>query len=208
VVTDGTTPTEPVSHPWRPGRFMVITAHPDDAEFGPAATAAKWIDEGSVGWLVCCTSGDKGGEDPEADPLELALLREEEQRAAAAIVGYQGVSFLNQPDGALANVALLAHPALAGRTARILDDRSRIVLLTGPATLELRGRAGDLVSLVPFGGDAEGVTTRDLQFPLNDERLEAGRARGLSNVRLGADAQASLRKGRLLVVETPATLSR
>jgi len=103
VVTDGTTPTEPVSHPWRPGRFMVITAHPDDAEFGPAATAAKWIDEGSVGWLVCCTSGDQGGEDPEADPLELALLREEEQRAAAAIVGYQGVSFLNQPDGALAN---------------------------------------------------------------------------------------------------------
>jgi len=103
VVTDGTTPAEPVSHPWRPGRFMVITAHPDDAEFGPAATAAKWIDEGSVGWLVCCTSGDQGGEDPEADPLELALLREEEQRAAAAIVGYQGVSFLNQPDGALAN---------------------------------------------------------------------------------------------------------
>ena len=103
MVTDGTTPTEPVSHPWRPGRFMVITAHPDDAEFGPAATAAKWIDEGSVGWLVCCTSGDQGGEDPEADPLELALLREEEQRAAAAIVGYQGVSFLNQPDGALAN---------------------------------------------------------------------------------------------------------
>ncbi|TMC65933.1 MAG: PIG-L family deacetylase [Chloroflexi bacterium] len=102
-MTDGTTPTEPVSHPWRPGRFMVITAHPDDAEFGPAATAAKWIDEGSVGWLVCCTSGDQGGEDPEADPLELALLREEEQRAAAAIVGYQGVSFLNQPDGALAN---------------------------------------------------------------------------------------------------------
>ena len=103
MVTDGTKPTEPVSHPWRPGRFMVITAHPDDAEFGPAATAAKWIDEGSVGWLVCCTSGDQGGEDPEADPLELALLREEEQRAAAAIVGYQGVSFLNQPDGALAN---------------------------------------------------------------------------------------------------------
>jgi len=103
VVTDGTNPAEAVSHPWRPARFMVIAAHPDDAEFGPAATAAKWIDAGSVGWLVCCTSGDQGGEDPEADPLELALLREEEQRAAAAIVGYEGVSFLNQPDGALAN---------------------------------------------------------------------------------------------------------
>jgi len=82
---------------------MVIAAHPDDADFGPAGTAARWIDEGSVGWLVCCTSGDQGGEDPDADPLELAALREKEQRDAAAIVGYEGVSFLNAPDGALAN---------------------------------------------------------------------------------------------------------
>jgi LmbE family N-acetylglucosaminyl deacetylase len=103
VVTDGTGEADAAAHEWRPSRFMVIAAHPDDAEFGPAATAAKWIDEGSVGWLVCCTSGDQGGEDPEADPLELALLREEEQRAAAAVIGYAGVSFLNQPDGALAN---------------------------------------------------------------------------------------------------------
>ncbi|MBM4409193.1 MAG: PIG-L family deacetylase [Chloroflexi bacterium] len=90
-------------HPWRPARFMVICAHPDDADFGPAATAAGWIDAGSVGWLVCCTSGDQGGEDPERDPFELAAIRESEQRAAAEIIGYAGVSFLNQPDGALAN---------------------------------------------------------------------------------------------------------
>ncbi len=56
-------------HVWRPDRFMVIVAHPDDADFGPAATAARWIDAGSQGWLVCCTSGDQGGEDPDADPL-------------------------------------------------------------------------------------------------------------------------------------------
>lgn len=82
---------------------MVIAAHPDDAEFGPAGTAATWIDAGSLGWLVCCTSGDQGGEDPDADPLVLAALREDEQRAAAAIIGYAGVTFLHQPDGALAN---------------------------------------------------------------------------------------------------------
>lgn len=90
-------------HAWRPARFMVIVAHPDDAEFGPAGTAARWIDEGAQGWLVCCTSGDQGGEDAAMDPLELAALRETEQRAAAAIIGYAGVSFLHQPDGALAN---------------------------------------------------------------------------------------------------------
>lgn len=82
---------------------MVITAHPDDADFGPAATAAKWIDAGALGWLVCCTSGDQGGEDADLDPLQLALTREEEQRRAGQIVGYVGITFLHQPDGALAN---------------------------------------------------------------------------------------------------------
>ena len=91
------------AHGWRPARFMVIVAHPDDADFGPAATASSWIDAGSVGWLVCCTSGDAGGEDPAIDPMELAATREAEQRVAAAIVGYAGVSFLHQPDGALDN---------------------------------------------------------------------------------------------------------
>lgn len=82
---------------------MVIAAHPDDADFGPAATAARWIDDGSVGCLVCCTSGDQGGEDPDLDPMALALTREGEQREAARIVGYEAVAFLHQPDGALAN---------------------------------------------------------------------------------------------------------
>ncbi len=95
------------AHPWRPNRFMVIAAHPDDADFGPAATAARWIDAGSTGWLVCCTSGDQGGEDPDLDPLTLALTREEEQRRAAEVVGYAGVSFLHQPDGALVNDLVL-----------------------------------------------------------------------------------------------------
>ncbi|MEA2519666.1 MAG: hypothetical protein QOF49_1746 [Chloroflexota bacterium] len=102
--------TEPVNdeaHAWRPARFMVIAGHPDDADFGPAGTAARWIDGGSTGWLVCCTSGDAGGEDPTADPLELAAVREREQRAAAAIVGYAGVSFLHMPDGALVNDLIL-----------------------------------------------------------------------------------------------------
>ena len=82
---------------------MVIVAHPDDADFGPAATAAAWIDAGSVGWLVCITSGDAGAGDPDTDPIDLAATRESEQRVAAAVVGYAGLSFLHQPDGAVAN---------------------------------------------------------------------------------------------------------
>lgn len=93
----------PTAHSWRPNRFMVIVGHPDDADFGPAGAAAAWIDAGAEGWLVCCTSGDAGGEDPTLDPLELARAREEEQRLAAGVVGYAGVSFLHQPDGNLVN---------------------------------------------------------------------------------------------------------
>jgi LmbE family N-acetylglucosaminyl deacetylase len=91
------------AHEWRPGRFMVIVAHPDDADFGPAGTAAAWIGGGSRGWLVCCTSGDAGGEDPEIDPMVLGAAREREQRRAAEVIGYDGVTFLHQPDGALVN---------------------------------------------------------------------------------------------------------
>jgi LmbE family N-acetylglucosaminyl deacetylase len=119
------------AHDWRPDRFMVIAAHPDDADFGPAATAAKWIDAGSVGWLVCCTSGDAGGEDPYADPLELAALREQEQRAAAEVVGYAGVTFLHMPDGALANDLILREHLVR----EIRTFRPDAVLATDPTNL-------------------------------------------------------------------------
>jgi LmbE family N-acetylglucosaminyl deacetylase len=93
--------TEP--HTARPERVMVIVAHPDDADFGPAATVAGWVRAGTVAHLVCCTSGDAGADDHETDPLALARLREEEQRAAAREVGYEAVTFLHRPDGALDN---------------------------------------------------------------------------------------------------------
>jgi LmbE family N-acetylglucosaminyl deacetylase len=122
------------SHDWRPARFMVIAAHPDDADFGPAATAAAWIDAGSVGWLVCCTSGDAGGEDPDIDPAELGVLRETEQKAAADIVGYAGISFLHQPDGALANDLALREMLVR----EIRTFRPDAVLATDPEVLFYR----------------------------------------------------------------------
>ena len=114
---------------------MVIATHPDDADFGPAGTVARWIDEGAQGWLVCCTSGDAGGEDPDADPLVLAAIRESEQRAAATVIGYAGVSFLHQPDGALAND--LALRELLVREIRTF--RPDAVLATDPDTLFYKG---------------------------------------------------------------------
>jgi len=113
---------------------MVIAAHPDDADFGPAATASRWIDAGSEGWLVCCTSGDQGGEDPDLDPLVLAATREAEQRSAAAVVGYAGVTFLHQPDGALANDLALREQLVR----EIRTFRPDAVFATDPDTLFYR----------------------------------------------------------------------
>jgi thiamine pyrophosphokinase len=115
-------------------------------------------------------------------------------------------------DHALANAWLLAHRALEGRVAVLLDARTRIRLLAaspggdggpaGRAEAILAGQAGDLVSLFPFGADAAGVVTDGLAYPLRDEPLLAGPARGLSNIRLGPEARVSLRSGCLLIVET------
>src|SRR3954471_11520265 len=134
----------PVAHTWRPARFMVIAAHPDDADFGPAATAALWIDAGSEGWLVCCTSGDQGGEGPDIDPLELGAVRargragagEGGRRGAADVVGYAGVTFLHAPDGALANDLALREQLVR----EIRTFRPDAVFATDPESLFHGGR--------------------------------------------------------------------
>ena len=66
---------------------MVITPHPDDAEFGAAGTVASWISDGKSIIYVVCTNGDKGTGDADIKPEELAGIREEEQMAAARILG-------------------------------------------------------------------------------------------------------------------------
>ena len=143
---------------------------------------------------------------------ELAVVAAVRRGAARlTIVGALGGPRL---DHALANLWLLAHPALAGREVVILDERTRIRLLAAPTprgagvagddrtAAVLAGRPGDLVTLLPFGDAAAGVITEGLAYPLRDEPLPAGPARGLSNVRTGPEASVSLRAGRLLVVET------
>lgn len=120
-----------------------------------------------------------------------------------AIVGGLG----GRVDHLLADVGLLAMPALDGPRAELLDGRSRVRLVRGPGTLDLTGRPGDLVSLLPLGPGVDGVTTHGLAWPLDDEPLPVGPARGLSNVRSAADAGVALRSGLLLVVETVASPS-
>ena len=79
-------------------RVMVVTAHPDDSEFGAGGTVAKLVKEGREVAYVILTNGNKGSSDRAMTPERLARIREEEQRNAARVLGVAHVAFLGYPD--------------------------------------------------------------------------------------------------------------
>ena len=82
-------------------RILVVTAHPDDVDFGAAGSVATWVKAGiEVSYLIV-TDGDAGGSDRTVSRRDMATLRRQEQRAAAAEVGVGEVTFLGYPDGRL-----------------------------------------------------------------------------------------------------------
>lgn len=82
-------------------QVMVVTPHPDDAEYGVAGTVVCWVSQGKEIVYVVCTNGDKGTSDASIKPEELAKTREEEQIAAANLLGVREVIFLRHPDQGL-----------------------------------------------------------------------------------------------------------
>ena len=85
----------------KPAQVIVVTPHPDDAEYGVAGTVARWVSQGKDVVYVVCTNGDKGTSDANIKPEELAKIREEEQMAAANSLGVREVIFLRHPDQGL-----------------------------------------------------------------------------------------------------------
>jgi len=82
-------------------RALVVSAHPDDVDFGAAGTVARWVDEGIEVTYLVVTRGDAGGFD-DTPRDQMPLLREAEQRAAAKVVGVEQVEFLDgYADGTL-----------------------------------------------------------------------------------------------------------
>ena len=146
---------------------------------------------------------ERAPSDKDESDAELAVL-------AAVLAGAPRITVLGafggpRFDHALANVALLSHDALKDREVVMLDDHHRVSLIE--ASLDDRrarsvtGRIGDIVTLLPWGIDVDGVTTKGLRYALRDEALRPGPARGLSNVRTEETATIAIRAGRLLVVE-------
>lgn len=138
--------------------------------------------------------------DKEVTDTELALAVA--RTAGATEIVLLGALGGERIDHELANLLLLADPSLAGRDVRIVSGRTTVRLLHGSGSLSLDGSEGDLVSLLPIGGDAGGLTTAGLRWVLHGATLPIGASRGISNQIVTAHASVSVEDGILLVIET------
>lgn len=137
--------------------------------------------------------------DKDASDTELGL--EAAVASGATSVVLIGATRGERLDHELANLLLLVDPALAGRDVRAVHGATTVRVAFAGTRIAL-GRPGDLVTLLPIGGDAIGVRTVGLRWELEGATLALGRSRGLSNEVVAADASVELERGTLLVVET------
>lgn len=132
--------------------------------------------------------------------LELALHLARERGATQVVVlAALGARW----DQTIANLLLPLSAGMAGLTVRLLDGNQELLFLCAadsPASVEIDGQPGDTVSLLPLAGDASGISTAGLEYPLLGETLFFGTTRGVSNVLLSSPAHIALHSGILLVV--------
>jgi thiamine pyrophosphokinase len=130
--------------------------------------------------------------------LELALIWAVKQGANwLRLVGATG----GRLDQILSNIYLLALPMLEGCDVQLVAGK-QAAWLAKPGRTEINGAIGDTISLIPLTGTVRAVRTENLYYPLKDEDLYFGPARGVSNVMIAPEAAVSVREGVLLVVHT------
>ena len=138
--------------------------------------------------------------------LELALLYAVCEGATEIVVL---AALGGRLDQTIANLLLLALPELRDLDVRIVEGTQTAFLVQGGRDgcdggdeRLIEGRPGDTVSLIPLGGDAVGVTAEGLEWPLHEDSLRFGPARGVSNVLAAEQARVRVRQGVLLCVVT------
>lgn len=107
-------------------------------------------------------------------------------------------------DHLLGNAALIASTPYADVEVVALMGPAKVTVVHGradPVPTSLTGGVGELISLLPFHGPVDGVTTTGLRFPLDDAPLLAGSSLGVSNEFAAPDASVALRTGVLLAVQ-------
>jgi len=131
--------------------------------------------------------------------LELALLLAVDERATdIVLLGALG----GRLDQLLANVLLLTLPELAGASVKLADEEQETFVIRGGHQATVEAQVGDTLSLIPLNGNASGVYTEGLKWPLSGETLFAGPARGVSNVVVSLPVCIKVEKGLLLVVHS------
>lgn len=137
--------------------------------------------------------------DKDETDLELALLYAEKQGAKQIVmVGAMG----GRMDITIANILLIAHTSLSSCRIEVWHGEQTGWVIKPPGE-DISGHPGDTVSLIPLGGYASGITTKGLKYPLKDEELTFGPARGISNLMEKSSAHIKLSEGLLLAVHTP-----
>ncbi|KAA3642980.1 MAG: PIG-L family deacetylase [Chloroflexi bacterium] len=146
----------------QPERVLVISAHPDDPDFGAAGTVALWTAQGTEVIYVIATDGSKGSSDPEMTGERLVEMRQAEQRAAAAEVGVKDVLFLGYPDGATKNTEELRRDLV-----RLIRQHKPDLVITHDPTVRIRANN----YLNHNDHRAVGDAALDAIFPLARDRL-------------------------------------
>lgn len=103
-------------------------------------------------------------------------------------------------DHALANVGLLKVAVDKGIKAYIIDEKN-IIALTD-SSIEIQGRTGDLVSLLPLTTNVTGVCTENLEYKLENAVLNVGSSYGVSNVMTEDTAYVEISDGLLFVIKS------
>lgn len=130
--------------------------------------------------------------------LELALLYALDRFPDDMLLIAGG--FGGRLDHALANLMLLVHPAFVGRAIYFVDKGQTAWLINAETTIT--GRPGDIVSLIPVGGDVNVIETAGLRWQLLNETLPLGPARGMSNEMTADRARIRIAGGLLFCVHT------
>ena len=149
------------------------------------------------------TRVDRHPVDKDASDTELAIRAAID--AGADQIDLLGATGGDRLDHELANLLMLADLDFANVELRAIAGPTVVRAVRGGRHVSLRGEVGDLVTLLPIGGDAEGVTAVGLRWPLDAATLPMGRSRGLSNVIVNPDASVFLTDGVLLLVEIAST---
>lgn len=135
--------------------------------------------------------------DKDETDLQLAIDQAVEEGCLQIVIGGGLGGRLDQTMG---NIFLLQQPSHPSVRVRLDDGLEEVFLITSEA--EIKGQAGDIVSLLPLGGPVYDVKTFDLKYPLDYEKLFPEKTRGISNVMTGPTARVTISRGLLICIHT------